>query len=857
MKRVLWIVGVIIGLLAAAALVVPFLVPNEVYRLQIERSATQALGRDVTLTGDVGLSIFPSISARVDGVSVANPDGFSRDNMIEAGALRGVVKWGPLLGQRVEIAEIVFEDADVQLERRADGTTNWTFGVGDPAPDSEPSEGGGSVSASIDRASLSNARLAYFDETSGTAYEVSELDLTAEMRAMDQPMDLTASGLFQGQDFDLSLNLGTLERLLRGEAADIDAEVSVAGGDANYLGQLTLADEPELDGSYSVSARALQNLADLAGIDIGYNLALLGNVRAEGGLSGPLSALRVTFDRATIDGDGLDASYTGDLTLGETLILGGTVTADTANLPGWLRDFGVETPSSMDVLEELSLSATLNGPVDALSISEIDVSQSGSMLDASYTGAVSLEGQGRIDGEVTASSDDLRTLLATVGVEMAPGETLERFDVSGNLSGALNRIVIGDLNASLDDVSGSGGLTFDLSGEQPSISGALETGVLDLSPFLGEGGGESGEGDTGWSDAELNLEGLNAIDTNIGLKADEIIIGDITLAAADLMATLDDGDFNATITSMNAFGGTWAGTFGLDASQATPALDINLTGQTIQLETALMTFAGLDSLSGIGELGIDLQSTGNSPKELVAGLVGTMDTNIANGAMKGLNIGQLVRSQEAIVAALAARTLNLQLEPEAETDFTSMLAGLELSNGVAIISTFSMDSPVIALDAGGSINILNQTLDVSIVPTVDTSGQSGGSALQLNGVPIPFRISGDWLSPQVQPDVEMLQATLRADAANRVEDQIRDQIGDELGGVIGGILGGTQDDDPVVSNENETTAPATETAPPAEEPQSLEEQVEDRAREELRNALGGLFGGGNRDDDEEETDEPG
>ena len=856
MKRVLWIVGIVIGLLAAAALVVPFLVPNEVYRSQIERSATQALGRNVTLTGDVGLSIFPSISARVDGVAVANPDGFSRENMIEAGALRGVVKWGPLLGQRVEIAEIVFEDADVQLERRADGTTNWTFGGGDPAPDSEPGEDGGSVSASIDRASLSNARLAYFDETSGAAYEVSELDLTAEMRAMDQPVSLTAAGLFQGQDFDLNLNLGTLETLLSGEAADMDAEVSVAGGDASYRGQLRLSDEPELDGSYSVSARALQNLADLAGIDIGYNLALLGNVRAEGRLTGPLSALKVTFDKATIDGDGIEASYTGDLSLGETLILGGTVSAETANLPVWLRDFGVEAPSSMDVLEELSLSATLNGPVETLSISEIDVSQAGPMLNASYTGAVSLDGQGRIEGEVVASSDDLRTLLTTVGVELAPGETLEQFDLSGNVSGALNRIVVSGLNASLDDVSGSGGLTFDLRSPRPSISGELETGVLDLSPFLGDGEGETGGGETGWSDAELNLEGLRAVDTNIGLKADEIIIGDITLAAADLTATLDNGDFNAAITRMTAFGGTWDGTFGLDASQATPALDINLTGETIQLETALMTFASLDSLSGIGELGIDLQSTGNSPRALVAGLQGTMNTNIANGALKGLNIGQLVRSQEAIVAALAARTLDLQLEPEAETDFTSMLAGLELSNGVATISKFSMDSPVIALDAGGSINILNQTLDLSIVPTVDTTGQSGGSALQLNGVPIPFKISGDWMSPQIQPDIEMLQATLRADAVDRVEDQIRDQIGGELGGVIGGILGSTRDDAPIAPDENETTEPTTETVPPAEEPQSLEEQVEDRAREEILNAIGGLFGGGNRDDDEEETEEP-
>ena len=77
MKRVLLIVSGIAALLIIAAFSVPFFIPKSVYKNQIENAATNALQRDVTLAGDVKISVFPRISASVERVSVANPDGFA------------------------------------------------------------------------------------------------------------------------------------------------------------------------------------------------------------------------------------------------------------------------------------------------------------------------------------------------------------------------------------------------------------------------------------------------------------------------------------------------------------------------------------------------------------------------------------------------------------------------------------------------------------------------------------------------------------------------------------------------------------------------------------------------------------
>ena len=112
MKHIALIAGGIFVLLIGAAMAVPFLIPKSVYRAQIERAAGEALQRKVTLEGEVRLSLFPRIAASVGGMKVANPEGFEGAYMIEAGELRGAVKWAPLLfGQRVEVHELAFVDA--------------------------------------------------------------------------------------------------------------------------------------------------------------------------------------------------------------------------------------------------------------------------------------------------------------------------------------------------------------------------------------------------------------------------------------------------------------------------------------------------------------------------------------------------------------------------------------------------------------------------------------------------------------------------------------------------------------------------------------------------------------------------
>ena len=373
MKRVLLIVSGIVVLLIIAAFSVPFFIPKSVYKNQIENAATNALQRDVTLAGDVKISVFPRISASVEQVSVANPDGFATPNMIEAGALRGSVKWMPLLSRRVDVQEIAFVDADVFLQRKADGNTNWEFASSKEA--SPPPEGtNGSFDAGIESAILKNASLTFQDDQSGETYKLSELDLEASLRGMDQPLSATASGRFQEQAFTVDIWLDAPEALTRNLPAQARLDLASDLANIKYDGSVQLGDAPSLNGTFE------------------------------------------------------------------------TVVADLAALT---QQFELDVPAR-SALGRLQVAGKASGALDSPSLTELKLTHDSDLLSASYEGSVSLNGDGTVAGTLSIASDRMRDLLSAAAIELAPGDTLQTFAVSGAANGTFKSVMVNNLNLSLD-----------------------------------------------------------------------------------------------------------------------------------------------------------------------------------------------------------------------------------------------------------------------------------------------------------------------------------------------------------------------------------------------------------------------
>ncbi|WP_290484260.1 AsmA family protein [Hyphomonas sp. UBA2515] len=721
MKRVLLIVSGIVALLIIAAFSVPFFIPKSVYKNQIENAATNALQRDVTLAGDVKISVFPRISASVEQVSVANPDGFATPNMIEAGALRGSVKWMPLLSRRVDVQEIAFVDADVFLQRKADGNTNWEFASSKEA--SPPPEGtNGSFDAGIESAILKNASLTFQDDQSGETYKLSELDLEASLRGMDQPLSATASGRFQEQAFTVDIWLDAPEALTRNLPAQAQLDLASDLANIKYDGSVQLGDAPSLNGTFE------------------------------------------------------------------------TVVADLAALT---QQFELDVPAR-SALGRLQVAGKASGALDSPSLTELKLTHDSDLLSASYEGSVSLNGDGTVAGTLSIASDRMRDLLSAAAIELAPGDTLQTFAVSGAANGTFKSVMVNNLNLSLDALRGTGQAGIDVSATTPRIIGDLSVPALDLTPFMGEPDPEkTNQGIQPWSDETLELSGLKSVNANLSLEVGSLTIGDVELTDAVMDVDLTDGLLTADLSQFKAFSGLWLGKLTVDARPATPKVGFDMQGQNVAVANLLGTLAGFDSLTGTGQFKVSAQSSGTSIDAIMQAIDGEVSTSLSDGVVKGLNVAALVRSASSLKQAIATgsiQELNFgeALSQNAETDFSSFNTVLKVNDGVANVDVMKLLSPILGVDGTGQINLAAQSMDLRLATSVDKSAQGQGSVVQLNGIPVPIRISGAWTNPKVTPDLSGVSSAFKAELGSRVLEELG--VSNSAGSgstedVIGGLLG--------------------------------------------------------------------
>lgn len=212
MAKTLKIIGIILGaivLLIAAAMIaiIVFFDPNA-YKPQISNAVQGATGRELTISGDIGLSLFPWIGMELGEVSLSNAAGFDDAPFARIDAAEVKLRLLPLLKQEVEMKAVTLRGLRLNLQVAKDGTTNWadlgqagadTSGQIPPAaPQPSPSKAGGIglAALAIGGVVISDARVNYDDRAADTHYSVEQLNLVTGPVTLDKPVDVSLDTRF-------------------------------------------------------------------------------------------------------------------------------------------------------------------------------------------------------------------------------------------------------------------------------------------------------------------------------------------------------------------------------------------------------------------------------------------------------------------------------------------------------------------------------------------------------------------------------------------------------------------------------------------------------------------------------------
>lgn len=491
MKRLIRLVLIVLVLVVGAVAAAPFLIPSATiadYAADVVRAET---GRELAIEGDIGRSVFPSIGLKTGRASLSNAPWAAEPALAAVDGLEVKVALWPLLLGRVEIEQLTVIRPTAHLEVNADGAESWAF---DAPADQQPSRGGASAGASngegaaaaapfalkLDNVAIIDGALTYLDVRQGQTLRLDEIAATVSMAAIDAPLLVEGSALWNGEKASLTAVVETLAAAQRGEPVLAGVALRAPGAEIAFQGSGAApqsGDAPRAEGSLSIALDGDPAVTGWLRQSLPPSLAPLGAVSLSGDFAASDAALSLDF--------GGHLGFAGQRT---------EIVAKASAGAGWMS--GTET-------------------------AKIDLSAKNAILDAGYAGAVGLgpDGTPRADGAYRVKAPDAQALLGwstaatgAAAADLGPVSQLQTIDIAGAVRFA------DTASASLDGAIGFNGRRLALTGavdgaEDWSAGGPIQTQLSAVSDGLV---------DLDWSGAVTLVEGAPSIDGRIDLDAPKL-----------------------------------------------------------------------------------------------------------------------------------------------------------------------------------------------------------------------------------------------------------------------------------------------------------------------------------------------
>lgn len=484
-----FLVGLIL-IVVIAAIIIPILIPESVYRDRAQIAASENLGREVSLAGDVSLRLLPSVQIQARNVSIANEEGFGDTPFAEMAEMRVGVQLWPLLSRNIVIDEFVLVDPVIRMEQRGN-RNNWSLGpdTGADAPSSSTEgfvrrPGALPFEASLGDIRIENGFISYID--GAEAREIEGLDLDIHMPGLDDPLDITGALRADGENMTIGLHLGSVRGFFEGE--EVAARLNLGGDliDLAFDGNILEGEDIRYSGRFSSDIPSIRALAAFAGSPMPAG-AGLENFALSGNLSGSMNAFTLDAsnssrnDHIRLD----DISGTGRLTVsltGPRPAIDGALSLSRLDVTPYLPVAPATQAASGGVpawsgerfdMSALGLAdASLDLAVGELTVQDIEISDAAlevelvnSRLEANLTRISLYDGNGRatfVANARTATPSfsifaDLQSISALPLLDAAAG--FDRLSGTGRLT--IDLLTSGHSQAELmNGLGGTGGFAF-------------------------------------------------------------------------------------------------------------------------------------------------------------------------------------------------------------------------------------------------------------------------------------------------------------------------------------------------------------------------------------------------------------
>ena len=739
LKYGLWSLGVLVLLFTSVVAYIALTFnPNE-YKPQIIKAVNDSKQRTLKLDGDIGLHFFPSIGVSLSKVSLSEFQ--SEQEFVSVDSASVSLKLLPLLAKQLVVDEVAVSGVKAQLIKFKNGKTNFDDLLGKetapvaPAPAAEA--GGAPMKFDIASVRLDKTDVSYSDETTGASYNVKDLMLQTGR---------IANGLPTRIDFAAHIQSGKPK-------LDIAAQIKTT---------LTIDLEKNL---YQVQGLDMQ--ANGAVLDI-TNLSI--KVSGDAGVhpaAQEFSMNKFTFaasgvkgkDRFDVRLDAPNLSLTKDKFVGDNIALN-------AKLDGTLGN----------LVAKLSLPA-IEGNARVFKISSLQMDADFKQPEQSFNVKFSSPVTGSIEAQQFNLSDIKLALNAT-------GDKLPNKSISSELKGKAQA----DLGRQNIEASLAGGLlqsqikaTLAVKNfTVPMIRYDLAIDQFDADPYMSKKTATAAVKDQGKKtepEQPFDLSALKTLNLEGSLRIGSLKAANIKVAQLRVDVKAKNGMLNIAPLSAKLYQGSIAGKASINAATSGFAINEKLTG--VDIAPLMKDAANLELAEGRGNIVLDLTSQGNTISGLKNMLNGKATVDLANGAIKGIDLSKLVQGVQNLGKDTKVQTLGV--DKSEKTPFSEFKATFKVRNGVAHNDDLAVKSTVLRVTGGGDIDVGHDNMNYN-AKAIFAKTEQGRTAT------LPVNVSGSFDDLKFKVDYSALLADVAKQKIGEKKEDLKAKARDELKNGLKGLF---------------------------------------------------------------------
>lgn len=453
-----------------------------------------------------------------------------------------------------------------------------------------------------------------------------------------------------------------------------------------------------------------------------------------------------------------------------------------------------------------------------LRVSGLELEAGELQLQGDVNGTSILEDNRKFAGKIKISEFVPRDLMQDFGIQSPETQdptVLGKASLEASFALTSDSVKLSGLKIKLDDTSLQGQIAVSHF-KDPMVKFSLDVDNIDVDRYLPPpqvDKGSSSDGQAGSSQTTasgvssktiagkptgneplLPVETLKSLNLEGSLKIGKMKLANLRSEQIEMGLVAKKGNIRVHPAKAKLYQGSYNGDIRLDVRGKTPRLSMNEKLSGVQAEPLFIDVADWDWIMGRASMAAKLTSKGNTMNALKKGLNGNAQFSFLNGAIKGYNVGHMIRKANATFAGKSAPKEEMQ-----ETDFSEFKGTATVKNGVVHNNDLILSSPLLKITGAGQADLVREQLNYRVKAEIVANIQlQGGDPLEkLKGEQIPLLITGSFDDPKFKLELDkILEAKVKAKLKEKVEekkqelkqklqDKLKDRLGDQLKGLFG------------------------------------------------------------------------